>query len=179
MLMTALTVWDVAAADGQTIIHHLKSEGWSQSDIAVEIGTTKSAISKAATGHDKNGCSAENTRRLQKLWCSTHGLPEPDVDPRPLPDWLLSGMWRYARDMRTRLLTETPRMQRRTGGWDSLRPSVAPVAEATGLPLPRVELIMGASHQVKGRTPLVTPQEIDLICCRLKILNVEAYGVPA
>jgi hypothetical protein len=24
--MTALTVWDVAAADGRTIIHHLKSE---------------------------------------------------------------------------------------------------------------------------------------------------------
>jgi hypothetical protein len=38
---------------------------------------------------------------------------------------------------------------------------------------------MGTSHQVRGKTPLVTPQEIDLICCRLKILNVDAYGVPA
>jgi hypothetical protein len=26
---------------------------------------------------------------------------------------------------------------------------------------------------------MITPQEIDLICCRLGILNLDLYGLPA
>jgi hypothetical protein len=177
--MTTTDPWTVAAADGQTIIHHLKSEGWAQQSIADAIGATKSAISKAATGHDKNGCSAENTRRLQKLWCRTHALPEPDVDPIPVPAWLRHGMWREAEDLRQRRFTEFPEQWRNTTNISSCRPPVDPVAEMTGLPLARIETIMGAPNRRRGSVTMITPQEIDLICCRLGILNLDLYGLPA
>lgn len=167
--------WAVAEADGTTIVHNLITEGWKQKDIAAAAGISKKYVCYASRG----SCSPTHRRRLAKLWCETHGLPEPDIDPIPVPTWLTDAMWRAADNLRHRRFTETPRQQRNITRMDREKPSPKPLAEITGIPRTRIEVILGISHRNQTTTPMIFPEEIDLICCRLGILNQHAYGIPA
>ena len=175
--MTATDPWDIAGADGPTIVRHLKDEGWQGKQIAAACDVREGTISNTLTGRKQ--CSPETTRRLQKLWCRTHGLPEPDVDPRPVPAWLLDAMWAVAKDTQRRMFSSLPREIRNASLLEADRAPVEPVADITGLPLARIKTLMSVSRHDRGAAPQTTPQEIDLICCRLGVFNRDYYRIPA
>lgn len=175
--MTTTDPWDIAAADGATIVRHLKDAGWQGKQIAAACNVREGTISNTITGRKQ--CSPETTSRLQKLWCLVHGLPEPDVDPRPLPSWLRDAMWAVAKDMQRRMFPAIPREIRNASLLDEARPPLDPVADIIGLPLARIKTMLGVGRHVRDAPPQVTPQEIDLICCRLGVFNRDYYRIPA
>jgi hypothetical protein len=176
MTTPTLDPWAITEADGPTLLRHLLDTGRTQRQIAHDAGILEKTVS---TLKRCGTCSKPTRNALAKLWCQVAGLPEPDIDPVPVPAWLQDDMWRVAEDLRQRRFTEIPKQWRNTTHIIHNRPPVAPLSEMTGLPLARIETIIGAARIRPRGHRMITPREMDTICTRLGILNRDAYGIPA
>lgn len=124
-------------------------------NIGMKVDSIRSIIRRGT-------CKPTTLRTLREHWCNLHDINLPDIDPRPVPEWLATAMRRYANEAGNRWYSLQDNRQS-----EGSIPTLSAAAAALRLP---IDLIKRICHNYGT----LTPEELDLAATRLEINQVMA-----
>lgn len=139
----------------QALAEHYGGPREAARNIGMKVDSIRSIIRR-------NRCKPTTLRTLREHWCHLHDIDLPDIDPRPVPEWLATAMRRYADDAGNRCFALRDDRQTNTS-----IPTLSSAAVNLRLP---IDLIKRICHNYGT----ITPEELDLAATRLEINQVMA-----